>query len=454
MKKKVLAFVLTAILSCAQLTTLRVNADSIDEVKNRQAQTQSQYDAALDKIDTLTAEQEKIRSQMDSTEQELLDAIVSVESLKDSIEDTQKQIEDTNQKLIAAKAEQDKQYAAMKQRIQYLYEQGENGAWLTVLLEQGDISQMLSSVKQTQELYDYDEKALADYIAVVKQVEDLAAALDAQKSNLESLKLSQEAEQARLEEMLASLKASNNDYADKIDAANASAASYMDLIKQQSAEISQMEAQAAREAEAARVAQAEQAAAAARSAQAASEQAAAREAASAAQAAAARSEQTDASYTAPAAQDTSADTTSAEAAAQDTNTEADTSESSASEDTSSSAPASSGSGSSVVSFACQFIGNPYVWGGNSLTGGTDCSGFVNLVYAHFGISVARQSGALLGAGYGVSYSEAQPGDIICYPGHVAIYMGGGQIVHAANESVGITTGSATFTTILGVRRVL
>lgn len=112
------------------------------------------------------------------------------------------------------------------------------------------------------------------------------------------------------------------------------------------------------------------------------------------------------------------------------------------------------SGSSVVSYACQFVGNPYVWGGTSLTNGADCSGFVMTVFAHFGVSLPHSSGALQGCGKAVSYANAQPGDLICYSGHVAIYMGGGQIVHAQSTAVGITTSSATYRTIVAVRRVL
>ena len=92
--------------------------------------------------------------------------------------------------------------------------------------------------------------------------------------------------------------------------------------------------------------------------------------------------------------------------------------------------AQSSSGSSVISYASQFLGNPYVWGGTSLTNGVDCSGFVMQVYAHYGISLPHSSSALRSVGRGVSYSEAQPGDIICYSGHVALYIGGGQTMQA------------------------
>ena len=114
----------------------------------------------------------------------------------------------------------------------------------------------------------------------------------------------------------------------------------------------------------------------------------------------------------------------------------------------------SSSGGSVTSYALQFLGNPYVWGGTSLTKGVDCSGFVMQVYAHYGISLPHSSSALRGVGRGVSYSEAQPGDIICYSGHVAIYLGVGKIVHASNPKDGIKVSTATYKKILAVRRVM
>ena len=111
-------------------------------------------------------------------------------------------------------------------------------------------------------------------------------------------------------------------------------------------------------------------------------------------------------------------------------------------------------GQSVVDYAYQFLGNPYVWGGTSLTNGADCSGFVQSVYAHFGISLPRTSYEQRTAGDEISYAEAQPGDLILYEGHVGIYMGDGKIINAMNEAQGIGVCSATYTNIVAVRRVL
>ena len=118
-----------------------------------------------------------------------------------------------------------------------------------------------------------------------------------------------------------------------------------------------------------------------------------------------------------------------------------------------SAPSGS-NGQAVVDYACQFVGNPYVYGGSSLTNGTDCSGFVMSVYEQFGISLPHSSSALRSVGYGVSVDDMQPGDIICFSGHVAIYCGGNTIVHASNPSTGIKyTSPANYKTILAVRRI-
>ena len=111
-------------------------------------------------------------------------------------------------------------------------------------------------------------------------------------------------------------------------------------------------------------------------------------------------------------------------------------------------------GQAVIDFACQFIGNPYVWGGTSLTNGADCSGFVQSVYANFGISLPRTTYDMVNVGYEVSYDQALPGDLVLYDGHVGLYMGDGTIVNAMNEAQGIGICTATYAPIVTIRRVL
>ncbi len=126
--------------------------------------------------------------------------------------------------------------------------------------------------------------------------------------------------------------------------------------------------------------------------------------------------------------------------------------SSSSSGTTYAAPSGS-SGSSVVAYGSQFVGNPYVYGGTSLTNGTDCSGFVMSVYSAFGVSLPHSSSALRSVGYGVSYDEMQPGDIVCYSGHVGIYAGNGQLLHASTYRTGITYSNVNYKNILAIRRI-
>ena len=117
-------------------------------------------------------------------------------------------------------------------------------------------------------------------------------------------------------------------------------------------------------------------------------------------------------------------------------------------------PPSGSNGQAVANYACQFVGNPYVYGGSSLTNGADCSGFVMAVYASFGVSLPHSSSAQRSVGYGVSVDDIQPGDIVCYSGHVGIYVGNDTIVHASTPSTGIKyTSPVNYRTILAVRRI-
>lgn len=445
MKKKVLAMSLAVVLSCAQVMV--VNADTIDEVQRQKEQTSSQLAGTEAQIDALESKKNQLTSEINELDAKLVKTIAYVNELKDSISEKEAEIEDTKTKLAAAEADRDQQYSDMKRRIQYLYENGGNGAWATVLLEDGNISSMLSSVKQTQELYDYDQNALEDYISVVQQVADLAEQLETEKADLVSMEAEQEEEQKNLENILSEKKATSADYDNQIASAEQKAAQYQSLIEQQNTKIKELVAEQQRQQE-----------------EAARQQAAAEEAA----------RQTTTRSNSTAGSSSNSRSTSNEGSgsrggssnptpAQTNtggggNTSTGKTGGNSSKDQGSTSTGSA-TGSAIVSYACNFIGNPYVWGGESLTNGADCSGFIKSVYAHFGYSLPRTSGALRSAGRGVSYAEAQPGDIICYDGHVAIYMGGGQIVHASNSAPypqgGIKVSSnAAYRTILAVRRVV
>lgn len=146
--------------------------------------------------------------------------------------------------------------------------------------------------------------------------------------------------------------------------------------------------------------------------------------------------------------------TATESAATETSSEA-SAEAAPAAETKSAAAAVSSHGESVADFAVQFVGNPYVYGGTSLTNGADCSGFVMSVYKNFGVSLPHSSSADRNVGTDVGGLEnAQPGDIVCYTGHVGIYIGDGQIVHASTASTGIKISEADYRTPVAVRRVL
>ena len=267
------------------------------------------------------------------------------------------------------------------------------------------------------------------------------------------MKAEQEANQANLEVQISEKQSAANNASNEIAYAQQQANEYAALLEEQTAEIQRLEAERiAAEEEARRQAEAEAAAAAA-----AAEEANNQEEDTDAEDADGEEDYTeeDGTYEEDGSEDVVTDEYGNVIDEDNTVEDTDYSESGSTD----SSVSYSGSGSSVADYATQFVGNPYVYGGTSLTNGADCSGFVQSVYANFGVSLPRTSYDQMNVGTEVSYSEAQPGDLICYGGHVAIYLGGGRIVHASNSAPYPAGGikisdNAAYRTILSVRRVM
>ncbi len=444
MKKRILCLTLGLMLTISQAVPAGA-ASRKDQLKQDKAAAQSQLAAQESKINNLEDQKQTLSAEIDQLDSDLVNIMVEIEILDGELSDKEAQIEQTKADLAVAEENKQKQYEAMKKRIQYLYEKGGDDAWAQMLFQASDFTSLLNQAEYVQQMYDSDRNSLEEFKETVQQVKDLGDQLDSEKAELEEMNQEYQNRQASMQTQLEEKKATSSDYDAQIAQAQNQAAQYTELIRQQNAEIQKIEEEEKKAAEEAA-------------------RKAAEEAAKKAAEASKKSSSTSGSNTA-ASSGSSTSSKENNNTSSKNNTSGSSSSAATSKDNGSSSSGSSGSsgssvsynptGQSVVNYACQFVGNPYVWGGTSLTNGADCSGFIMSVYAKFGVSLPHSSGAMAGCGRGVSYSEAMPGDIICYAGHVAIYMGGGQIVHASNAKDGIKiSGNAAYRPIVAVRRVL
>lgn len=461
MKKRILCLTLGLMLTISQAVPAGA-ASRKDQLKQDKAAAQSQLAAQESKINNLEDQKQTLSAEIDQLDSDLVNIMVEIEILDGELSDKEAQIEQTKADLAVAEENKQKQYEAMKKRIQYLYEKGGDDAWAQMLFQASDFTSLLNQAEYVQQMYDSDRNSLEEFKETVQQVKDLGDQLDSEKAELEEMNQEYQNRQASMQTQLEEKKATSSDYDAQIAQAQNQAAQYTELIRQQNAEIQKIEEEEKKAAEEAARKAAEEAAKKAAAEEAAKK--AQEEANKKAAEASKKSSSTSGSNTA-ASSGSSTSSKENNNTSSKNNTSGSSSSAATSKDNGSSSSGSSGSsgssvsynptGQSVVNYACQFVGNPYVWGGTSLTNGADCSGFIMSVYAKFGVSLPHSSGAMAGCGRGVSYSEAMPGDIICYAGHVAIYMGGGQIVHASNAKDGIKiSGNAAYRPIVAVRRVL
>ena len=400
-KMRLVAAGLVAILgiSCFQ----SASASALSKAKNKKSEAQTALDNANADIENIQSQQQELQSQIDALDADLVNIIMNLDILEGELSDKQTELDNVTAQLAQAQEDEQNQYDAMKKRIVYMYENGDD-SYIEALVGATDFSDLLNRLEYAQQIYDYDRNLLTQYQETVQQVADLKSQVETEKAEVEEVQQSYQEQQASYESMIAEKQSQMSDFDTQLASAQSLAAQYKATVDEQNEIIRQ-----------------EQAAAAAAAAQ----------------------------------NNNKGNNTTTANNNNGSNTGGDSTTGGSTGGGGLNPPFSTSvSGSDVVSYACQFIGNPYVWGGESLTNGADCSGFIKSVYANFGISLPHSSVALQRAGSEVSYENAQPGDIVCYAGHVAIYMGGGQIVHASSLSTGIKTGSATYRSIISVRRVL
>ena len=405
-----------------------------EDAKNKQSEAQDKLNSVSGKIDSIQDDADAVAGEIEEMDAALVETIASVEMIQEDISDKEDAIEETTADYEAAKATEEAQYEAMKLRIRFMYEQGDM-TYLQLLMESQNFSDMVNKADYIEQLYEYDRRMLEEYQAARAATEALKAQLEEELAELEAQEHELSEEQASLETMLAEKQKVYDNYEVQIAQAKQEAAVYKANIRKQTEEIRKLEAASSKkqsEIEAAKKAEEE--------AKKAQEEALKNKK---------ESETDDGTANDDVSDDSGSDSSGNSGDGSSDDDSSDDKKYASSDDYT-----SGSKGQQIANYACQFIGNPYVPGGTSLTNGADCSGFVWRVYKDFGYSVPRTSYGLRSAGKSVSYSEAKPGDVICYAGHVGIYIGNGQIVHASTQKTGIKITTATYREILSVRRIV
>lgn len=392
MNKRILCLVMAAVIGFGSVG--QVLAASSSEVQKQQTETRNKLNKINKDIDAIESKKNQVRAQLSSLNAELVDTLLTLEVLEADLKRKQEEIDQAQKDYEKFKELEEQQYAAMKLRIQYMYEKGGSG-YITMLIEAESISDLLNKADFVQEVSAYDDEKLTEYEETKEKVAETKVILEEEQAELQEVEEAQQIYKKQLDSKIASAKTKVANFETELANAQKKAKEYQSTIAKQTALITQLKEE---ERKAAEILE--------------------------------NKEETD------------------NPSGSDKN-ESNSNSGSSSEEK---APSDGSLGSSIAGYALKFVGNPYVYGGTSLTNGADCSGFTMSVHKHFGINIPRNSTAQSYGGKRISIGAVQPGDIIYYGDHVGIYIGGGQIVHASTERTGIKISSYTYRTPIRVSR--
>ena len=404
-------------------------------------------------VEALENQKSEVEAQADSINSQLVSLLVSYKALQQDIENQQVRIGEVGQDLAVAQENEQKQYEDMKLRIKYMYENGD-ASFAEAILTATSYSDLVNKSEYVEKVHGYDRNKLMEYVQTKEEVANLKTELEGEQADMEVMAQEMSSQQANLESTLTQMRAQIADFDSQLASAQAEADAKVARMQEE-----QQIAQSKSENQTGNVSSANQVGSAANTGTTKPTGGNATPSTGNTTPSTGNTGTTKPSggNTTPSTGNTTTPSTgNVSTTTPSTGNTGMTTKPSTGSSSNTSKPGNASAGQKIANKGCEYIGNPYVYGGNSLTNGIDCSGFVQQIHAKFGISTPRNSTSLRYGGKAVAVSDMMPGDVVCYEGHVAIYIGGGQIVHASNSKPypagGIKTSNAYYRTIVAVRR--